>query len=180
MTRLFKSIVTISVLTATIIAPVLLSAGSASAQPQKGTKANYVGVGVAAGVTNGGSALHDDDADTGLAIQGRVTTNRAPISLRGAVISGDDTAAIVPMITVDVPVANNVNVYAGGGASLIESNGERTALGNRDSFAAVVGAEAQFGQNLVGFTDVKLGLNAYENSSAEAVSVNAGVGITFR
>ncbi|NEP00341.1 MAG: hypothetical protein F6K58_17010 [Symploca sp. SIO2E9] len=175
----FKSLVAIYAVAA-VISPVVMSAGSAWAQPQeRGTNANYVAAGVAAGVTNGGSATNDDDAELGVAIQGRLTTSKAPISLRGSVQAGDDTSAIIPMLTVDVPIAKNVNAYVGAGASLVEENGVNTPLGNRDSFAGVVGAEAQVGRNFVGFTDVKVGLNAYEDSSAEAVSVNAGVGLKF-
>jgi hypothetical protein len=180
-----KSLFTISALSAVAIAPMLLSAGSASAQavrtvqaqPVKGTNASYVGAGVAAGVTNGGQG--GDEAEFGGTIQGRFALPKVPVSVRGAVLFSDETSAIAPMVTVDVPVARNTNVYVGGGASLVEADGQNTPLGNRDSFAGVVGVESQFGQNIVGYSDVKVGLNAYENSSAEAVSVQAGVGIRF-
>lgn len=171
-----KSFITISALAATVIAPALLSAGSASAQPA-GTDANYIGAGVAAGVTNGGQ--EGDAATFGGNIQGRFTTQKAPVSVRGAVLFSDETSAIIPMVSYDVPVTNSANVYAAVGYSFVESNGKPTPLGNQDAPVLAVGAEAQVGKNIVVYGDTKLGINAYQNSPASAVSVQAGAGFKF-
>jgi len=171
-----KSALTFSVLAATIIAPTLLSAGRASAEP-KGTDANYIGAGVAAGVTNGGQT--GDAATFGGNIQGRLTTNKAPVSLRGAVIFSDDTSAIMPILTYDVPVAKNTNVYVGGGYSFVESQGQPTPVGNRNAPIVTVGAERQIGQNVVVYGDTKWGIDAYKNSSADSLSFQAGAGFKF-
>ncbi len=169
MKRTIKSVVALSALAATAIAPILLSANSASARPE-GTDANYIGAGVAAGVTNGGQ---DGDAATfGGNIQGRITTSKAPVSLRGAVLFSDDNSAIMPIVTYDVPVTNNANIYVGAGYSFVETEGQPTPLGNSN-------AEAQFGQNVVVYGDTKIGIEAYENSSASAVSFQGGAGIRF-
>lgn len=176
MKRTFKSIVTISALVATVIAPALLSAGSASAKPA-GTDANYVGAGISAGVTNGGQ--EGDAATFGGNIQGRVAVPNAPVSVRGAVLFSDETSAIMPMVTYDVPVTNNANVYVGGGYSLVEKDGSPTPLGNRNAPVVTVGAEAQVTQNLVVYGDTKWGIDAYQNSSADAVSFQAGAGFKF-
>lgn len=171
-----KSFVTLSTLAATAIAPMLLSADIAAAKPT-GTDANYIGAGVAAGVTNGGQ---DGDAATfGGNIQGRVTTSKAPVSLRGAVLFSDDTSAIMPIVSYDVPITNNANVYVGAGYSWVESNGQPTPLGNEDSPVVTVGAEAQLGRNLVVYGDTKVGIDAYQNSPASAVSVQLGGGYRF-
>ena len=185
MKRSMKSVCAISALAATMIAPVLLSAGSASAETRvigeqartRGTDANYIGGGVAAGVTNGGQ--EGDAANIGVNIQGRLTTPKAPVSLRGAVLAGEETTAIMPMLSYDVGIAKNTNVYVGGGYSFVEEDGKPSPLGNRDSIVLTAGAETEFAHNIVGYTDVKVGINAYENSPAEAVSLQAGLGYSF-
>ncbi|MEH2143738.1 hypothetical protein [Nostoc sp.] len=48
MKRLLKSFMTISALSSLIVAPLVLSAGQASAETKKVTDASYVGAGVAA------------------------------------------------------------------------------------------------------------------------------------
>ncbi|HEY9671261.1 MAG TPA: hypothetical protein V6D11_07450 [Waterburya sp.] len=175
-----KSAVIFSTLAATIIAPALLSAGRASAEPIKGTKADYIGAGVAVGVTNGGTKTPGGDAATfGGNIQGRLTTDKAPVSVRGAVLFSDDTSAIMPIVTYDVPVAKNTNVYVGGGYSFVEKQGQHTPLGNKNAPVVTVGAESQLGQNLVVYGDTKWGIDAYKNSPADAVSFQAGAGIKF-
>ena len=171
-----KSLITLSALAATVIAPALLSAGSASAKPV-GTDANYIGAGVSAGVTNGGQT--GDAATFGGNIQGRFTTQKAPVSVRGAVIFSEETSAIIPMVSYDVPVTNNANVYVSAGYSFVESNGKPTPVGNQDAPVIAVGAEAQVGQNIVVYGDTKLGINAYQNSPASAVSFQAGAGFKF-
>jgi hypothetical protein len=174
-----KSVITFSALAVTLIVPNLLSAGSASAQP-KGTKADYIGAGVSAGVTNGGTTKPGGDAATfGGNIQGRLTTQKAPVSVRGAVLFSDDTSAIMPIVTYDVPVAKNTNVYVGGGYSFVEKQGQHTPLGNKNAPVVTVGAESQLGQNLVIYGDTKLGIKAYQNSPASAVSFQAGAGVRF-
>jgi hypothetical protein len=174
-----KSIVTFSTLAITLLAPALLSAGRASAEPLKGTKADYIGAGVSAGVTNGGSATGGDAATFGGNIQGRLTTQKAPVSVRGAVLFSDETSAIMPIVTYDVPVAKNTNVYVGGGYSFVEKQGKPTPLGNKNAPVVTVGAESQLGHNLVVYGDTKWGVNAYKNSPADAVSFQAGAGFQF-
>jgi hypothetical protein len=166
----------ISTLSALAIAPVLFSADPASAQP-KGMDGSYVGAGVAAGVTNGGQ---DGDAATlGGNIQGRVAIPNAPVSVRGAVLWSDETAAIMPMVSYDVPVAKNTNVYVGAGYSFVESNGKPTPLGNQDGVVLTAGAESAVAKDFIVYGDAKLGLNTYQDSPASALSFQAGVGYRF-
>ncbi len=171
-----KSFFTLSALVATVIAPVLLSAGGASAQP-KGTDANYFGAGVSAGVTNGGE--NADAATLGGSLSGRLTTPQVPVSVRGSVLFTDETSAIIPTISYDLPVAKNTNLYVGAGYSFVQESGKPTPLGNQNAPVVTVGAETQVGQNIVIYGDSKLGINAYEDSSASAVSFQAGAGFKF-
>lgn len=176
MKRTLKSVVTISALAATVISPVVMSASNASAQPQKGTDATYVGAGVAAGVTNGGK---NGEAAFGGNIQGRITAPNVPASVRGSVLFTDENSAVIPMVSYDVPVAKNTNVYVGGGYSFVQSEGKTTPIGNQNAPVVAVGAETQLGQNVVLYGDTKVGINAYQNSSASAVSFQAGAGFKF-
>jgi hypothetical protein len=168
----------IAALTATAMAPALLFAGSASAQP-KGTNANYIGGGVSAGVTNGGSTTGGDAATFGGNIQGRLTTPVSGVSARGAVLFSDETSAIMPMVSYDVPIAKNTNAYIAGGYSFVESDGKPTPLGNQNAPVVSVGVESQVGDSIVLYGDTKLGINAYQNSPASAVSFQAGAGFKF-
>jgi hypothetical protein len=95
------------------------------------------------------------------------------------VLFSDETSAIMPIVTYDVPVTNNANLYVGAGYSFVESNGKPTPLGNQDAPVVTVGAEAALGNNMVVYGDTKLGINAYQNSPASAVSVQAGAGFKF-
>lgn len=171
-----KSLLTISALTATAIAPFLLSVGSASAQPN-GTDASYIGAGVAAGITNGGKT--GDAATIGGNIQGRVAVPNVPVSARGAVIFSDETSAIIPQVTYDIGVAKNTNVYVGGGYSFVESQGKPTSVGNKNAPVVTIGAESQVTDNIVVYGDTKVGINAYKDSSGSSVSFQAGAGFKF-
>lgn len=175
MKGVMKSFVTISALSALAIAPIFMSVGSASAAPKKGTNAPYIGAGVAAGVTNGGQ--NGDAATFGGNITGRVPLGNLPVSARGQIQFSDETSAIIPHLTVDVPIAKGTNLYVGGGYSFVEENGKPTPNGNKDGVAVVAGVESEVGKNFLIYSNATVGINAYENSPASAVSVNAGVGL---
>ncbi len=188
----------IALLSAATASSVLLSAGIASAQsvnqtvnvesgnanvvvvntPTRGFGGAYVGGGVAAGVTNGGQ--QGDAATFGGNIQGRIAPfANVPVSARAAILFGKETTAIMPLITYDLPIAANTNLYVGGGYSFVEKNGKPTPLGNRDAAVVTVGAESSVTRDIVVYGDAKLGIKAYENSPASALSFQAGVGYRF-
>ncbi|NJO74518.1 MAG: porin family protein [Leptolyngbyaceae cyanobacterium RM1_406_9] len=171
-----KSIATFSALSALAISPIFLSANPASAQPA-GMDGTYVGGGISAGVLDGGS--DEDGATFGGNIQGRFAIPNAPVSLRGAVLFSDDTSAIMPLISYDVPITNNANVYAGAGYSFVEQDGQATPLGNQDSVVLTTGVEAEVVRNVVLYGDAKLGLDAYQDSSNPALSFQLGAGYRF-
>jgi hypothetical protein len=166
----------IAALSALFIVPAFLSAGAASAGPIA-FDGSYVGAGVAAGVTNGGQ--QGDAATFGGNIQGRVAIPNVPVSVRGAVLFTNRNSAVMPIVTYDVPVANNTNVYIGGGYSFVQKDGQPTPLGNKDAPVVTAGAESGLGDHVVIYGDAKLGIRAYKNSPASAVSLQAGVGYRF-
>ncbi|MEC4814837.1 MAG: hypothetical protein SAK29_16380 [Scytonema sp. PMC 1069.18] len=181
MKRLLKSFVTISALSSLVVAPVFLSAGQASAQPrqtQKGTNASYVGAGFAAGVTNGGQ--NGDAATFGGNVTGRVKLGNTPFSARGQVNFSDQTSAIIPHVSADVGVAKGTNAYVGVGYQFVEANGKPTPSGNDDGIAVVAGVESEVGRNFLIYSNATVGVDAYQNSPASAVSINGGVGYRFK
>lgn len=177
MKRALKSIAKISALFTLVFTPTLMVANSAFANPIKGMDGSYIGAGVAAGVTSGGHA--GDEATFGGNIQGRIPIKNTPVSVRGAVLFSNETSAIMPIVSYDVPIAKNTNVYAGAGYSFVEANGKATPLGNQDAVVLTTGVETQLQKNIIVYSDAKLGINAYQNSPASAVSLQMGVGYRF-
>ncbi|MBW4665490.1 MAG: porin family protein [Chroococcus sp. CMT-3BRIN-NPC107] len=175
MKSLFQQSVKIAALSALLIAP-LLSAQTASARPS-GTKASYLGAGVSTGLTNGGQS--GDAATFGGNIQGRLAIPNTPVSARGAILCSDETSAIMPIISYDIPVTNKANAYLGAGYSFVEANGKPTPLGNKNSVVLTTGLETEVTKNIMFYTDAKLGIKAYENSPASAVSFQAGAAYRF-
>jgi hypothetical protein len=173
-----KSVLFHSTVMLATFSTLLFSGQFAHAQSvEKGTDAAYIGGGLSAGVTNGGQ--NGDAANLGGNIQGRYQIEDTPVSVRGAILFGEETSAIMPMVSYDLPVAQNTNVYVGAGYSFVEADGQPSPLGNRDSLMFTVGGESQVAENIVVYGDGKWGINAYENSSADAVSFQAGVGYRF-
>ncbi len=155
---------------------VILSGGIAAAQPT-GMDGSYIGVGIAGGVTSGGQG--NDGEVFGGNVQGRYAIPEASMSARGAVLFGGDAAAIMPMLTVDTPIADNTNLYFGAGYSWITDEGDNTPLGNRNAAVITLGAESEVSDRLIVYGDAKWGIDAYENSSADAVSLQGGLGYRF-
>jgi len=189
-----KAIVAVSTLAT---AAIVVSGGSASAQSigpatvtptdnanvvvvntsQKGFGGAYVGGGVAAGVTNGGQ--QEDAALLGGNIQGRIQIPNTPVSARAAILFGPHNTAIMPMVSYDVPIARNTNAYVGAGYSFVERDGRNTPLGNQSAPVVTLGAESSVTRDVVVYGDAKWGINAYKNSTADALSFQAGVGYRF-
>ena len=172
-----KSMRTTAFVASTLIAAsIIIGAGKAAAQPA-GMNGNYVGAGISAGVTHG---VHsNDDAVFGGNVQGRVAIPQTPISARGAVLFGGDSTAIIPTLTYDLPIAKNTNLYVGGGYSFITDEGHNTQLGNRDAAVVSFGAESEVSKNVIAYGDAKWAIDAYNNSSGDALSFQTGIGLRF-
>ncbi len=166
----------LSILSALVIAPLAIGAGSASAEPVK-FDGSYIGAGLSAGVTNGGQ--NDDAANLGGNVQGRFAVPNTPVSVRGAVLFNGDNSAVIPTISYDLPINKTTNVYAGAGYSFVQNDGKASPIGNRDAAVLTAGVESQVAKGVVVYSDAKFGINAYENSPASALSLQAGVGIQF-
>lgn len=103
-----------------------------------------------------------------------------PFSARGNVLWSDKTSAIIPELSLDVPIANRTNAYLTGGYSFVEKDGSPTPIGNRDSVVLGAGVESEIANNFLVYTNAKVGLGAYQNSDASAVSINGGIGYRFK
>lgn len=170
-----KSIATVSLFSAFAVFPVLFSAESTSAQVARGMDGSYLGAGVSVGATNS-----DDDQVLGGNVQGRLDIQELPISVRGAYLFNGDNSALMPILSYDVGVAPNTNLYVGGGYSFVLGNDTNASpLGNQNAPFVTVGAETAVQRNVVLYGDVKVGFDAYRNSSDTAVSAQIGGAYRF-
>lgn len=174
MKRSLSSIAKLSMFSVFTVSTVLLTAEMASAQV-RGMDGSYLGGGVAVGITD-----NDGGSDFGGNVQGRWDTPELPLSLRGSLLFNGDSSAVMPIVTYDVGVAPNTNVYVGGGYSFaLGSDSESSLLGNQDAPVVTVGVESAVRRNVVLYGDAKLGIGAYEDSSDSAASVQVGAAYRF-
>jgi len=117
-----------------------------------GMQGSYAGVGAAIGT---------DDAETTVAIMGRVDTaelgSGIPVSLRPAITIGNEVGGSLGA-TYDIGLAKKANIYVGAGAGF----GAGTALNTNNEVAAFVqvGAEGEVRENIVLFADFKVGFGS--------------------
>jgi hypothetical protein len=169
-----KKVTFLAACSALAIAPIVLSANSASALPA-GMDSSYLGGGVAVGVTDNGTG---DDADLGGNVQARYAIPDAPVSLRAAALISDSTA-LMPIISYDLPVSNNTNVYLGAGYSFVTDDDSNSLLGNQNAPVVTLGVEGQVARNVVVYGDAKVAFDAFQNDSDAAVSLQLGAGYAF-
>lgn len=173
-----KSLVTkLTVIVSLTLVSLIAKPSFAQSTNQNGTDGSYVGAGLSAGVTNGGQ--DNTGATLGGNIQGRYAIENVPVSLRGAILFTDENVALIPTISYDLPIGDQVNAYLGLGYSFVENNANATPLGNQNSLVLTLGSEALVSQNIMVYGDAKWGIDAYENSPASAVSLQAGLGYKF-
>jgi hypothetical protein len=170
------SLKSFAILSALVITPVVVGAGSVSAQPVR-FDGSYVGAGVNAGLTNGGRT--GDAATFGGNVQGRFAIPNTPVSVRGTVAFNGENSAVIPSLSYDLPIAKNTNVYAGAGYSFVQKDGKATQVGNKDAAVLQLGVESEVARGVVLYTDAKYGINAYQGSGSGSLSLQTGVGIKF-
>ncbi len=178
MKRSLKSIAVTSILSVLAFSSVLGMANKASAQSAepRGMAGSYLGAGVSVGVTNDG----DDQSILGGNIQTRLNSAKVPVSLRGSFLYNGENSALMPLLTYDVGVAPNTNLYVGGGYSFVLGNGDHASpLGDQDAPVVTLGAETAVNRHVVLYGDAKLGIDAYRDSSDSAVSLQVGGAYRF-
>lgn len=165
-----RSIATIS---AVAISATFLAAAPAHADTTKGLNGSYLGGGLSVGALGEGA-----QGEVGGNVTGRLDIPKAPISLRASALFNDNAATFVPVVTGDIPVAENTNIYLGGGASL-PINGNMTPLGDRSAFVVTAGLESEVAKNLVLYGNADLGLNAISGTNDDALSFQGGAAYRF-
>jgi hypothetical protein len=171
-----RSISILSALSALVIAPAVLTAGSASAAPVRNDR-SYVGAGLSGGVLRGDA--NNEDRSFGGNVQGRFAMPSAPVSVRGSVLFTGKNSAIVPTLTYDLPLNNRTNLYAGAGYSFVQNHDRTSQLGNRNAPVLTAGVESRVANGVVLYSDLKYGINAYESNRAGALAIQGGVGFEF-
>jgi len=165
-----------SVLSGWVVAPALLTAGSATGQTVRGMTGSYLGGGATVGL-NG--EVGNNDANFGGNVQGRYALTQAPVSLRGAALITSDNVNLVPTVTYDLGVAPNTNVYLGGGYSFATDEGKTSALGNQNAAVLTAGVETAVQRNIALYSDVKVAIDGVSNSNKTPVSIQVGAAYRF-
>jgi hypothetical protein len=150
-----------------------MAAAPAHADTMKGLHGSYLGGGMSVGALGEGA-----QGDVGGNVTGRLDIPKAPVSLRASALFNDNAATFVPVVTGDIPIAKNTNVYLGGGASL-PVNGNMTPLGDREAFVVTAGLESEVAKNLVLYGNADLGLNAISGTNDDALSFQGGAAYKF-
>ncbi len=183
MKRILKSVATLATLSIVMIAPILLERSAAYAEGlqtltgKEGMNGHYLGAGLGGNVYNADDGQGDESFGGNL--QGRYQVPNSPVSVRGSALINNNAAALIPMLSLDLPVTDNANVYFGGGYSIITERGQQTALGNQDALTLATGLEAVVQKNIVLFGDAKVAFDAYRNTDQAAFSLLLGAGYLF-
>jgi hypothetical protein len=183
MKRILQSVATLSALSVVMIIPALFSSSAAHAEGlqtltgKQGMAGHYIGAGLGGNVHNWDEGQGSESY--GGNVQGRYQVPNSALSVRGSALINNNAAALVPMLSLDVPVTNNANLYVGGGYSFITERGQQTALGNQDALTLATGVEAVVQENVVLFGDAKVAFDAYRNTDEAAFSLLVGAGYRF-
>ncbi len=159
------------------IAPAFFLAAPATAQVQRATglQGSYIG-------GSAGLGLDIEDGFNGVSIsglgQGRYDVQSLPVSIRGSVLFNDQAVALQPVVTYDLATGNQANIYVGGGASVLLGDGE-SPLGDKTAFLLTAGFEREVNTNWAVFSDVRWGINAFEDSDRRAISLQTGAAYRF-
>ncbi len=193
------------------IAPLLLQATSAQAEPAnspQGMSGSYLGVtldgdnlddGLRTLVRTGNSAVWLVDqvvgrprttaapggTAAGLAptqLQGRIDLPNSQLSVRGTVVMGEQVESITPVLSYDLPVGGNTNVYAGAGYAIVQPGqlvqpGQQAPVGDRDGVVLTTGVETSLSRQVIVYGDMR-----YQPNTAvgrDAMQWHVGIGHRF-
>ncbi len=156
-----------------VVGTLLMTTSPASAQAAYGS---YVGVGPSFGLTEGDFASQDNAF--GAVIAGRYKFLEIPLSLRSQVFLSDESWAVAPTASLDIPLDWQTDVYVGAGFSIV-SGSQATPIGDKSSFIIQPGIDHMLPQtNLVLFGNAVIAFDGYEEGGT-AASLQGGVGVRF-
>jgi len=188
------------------IAPLLLQSSPAQAQPANqpaGLSGSYLGVTLDGDnlndsfrtlVRTGNSALwlvdqvisrprNPSTPGTGNAsdrppthLQGRLDLPNSQLSVRGTVVMGEQVESVTPVLSYDLPVGANTNVYAGAGYAIVQP-GQPTPVGSRDGVVLTTGIETSINRRVIVYGDMRYQPNTMVGS--DAMQWQVGIGHRF-
>ncbi|WP_017307203.1 hypothetical protein [Spirulina subsalsa] len=111
----------------------------------------------------------------GTSFNGRYDVPHSNLSVRGAAFLGSQTRVVEPSVSYDFPVAENTNVYVGGGYTFVEGKSTATPLGETSSPVITAGVETAVMGDFVIYGNARFRLsNPTPNSSPLRMQVGAG------
>ena len=171
--RLSLNFTAVALSTAVVATGLTLNVRPASAQAAYGS---YVGIGPSFGLTEGGSTEGRKNAGV-LAVRYKLL--EVPVSLRAQALLFNDTTAVVPTVSYDVPLNWQTDVYIGAGYSF-SNGGAPSPVGNKNAFAIQPGIDYSVpNSNMVIFGNAIIAFDAYRQSGGTAASIQGGVGLRF-
>jgi hypothetical protein len=151
----------------------LLATPRASAQAAYGS---YVGIGGSLGFTDGAAG---ESSSSGGVVAVRYRLLELPISLRAQVLI-DDTIAVVPTVSYDIPLNWRTDAYIGAGVAFQDGDEDTSPIGNQTSFVIQPGIDYSFPySNFVVFGNAIIAFDAYREGGGTAASLQGGVGLRF-
>jgi hypothetical protein len=115
----------------------------------------------------------------GRGFQGRIDLNNSPISIRGKVSLGSEANVVQPIVSYDLAIARNANIYAGAGYSFINSKDKAISSQDQNAFFVTAGAEAAINDKVVVYGDAQYPVNPSDLKVTSPVKVQVGVGFRF-
>jgi hypothetical protein len=111
--------------------------------------------------------------------QGRLDLDNSDLSVRGSLYLNEQSSAIVPSVTYDMPVAPGTNVYAGAGYAVITPNSGTTPLGDRNGLVLSAGAESEVLPGMVVYGNAQMGVGTDSQTGNSPLRWQVGVGRRF-
>lgn len=109
-------------------------------------------------------------------LQGRLDLPNSQISVRGTVVVGEQVESVTPVLSYDLPVGANTNVYAGAGYAIVQP-GQPTPVGSRDGVVLTTGIETSINRRVIVYGDLRYQPNTMVGS--DAVQWQVGIGHRF-
>jgi hypothetical protein len=111
--------------------------------------------------------------------QGRLDFADSPLSLRGSVFLSNNSTAVLPTLTYDLPIGKTTNIYAGAGYVFVQNPAQLTPLGNQNGVVLTTGIEAAVDKRIVIYGDARLPISAVSNTDNSGVRFQFGAGYRF-
>lgn len=109
-------------------------------------------------------------------LQGRIDLPNSQVSVRGTVVVGEQVESVTPVLSYDLPVSANTNVYAGAGYAIVQP-GQQTPVGSRDGVVLTTGIETSLGRRVIVYGDMRYQPNTVVGT--DAMQWQVGIGHRF-